>query len=145
MNQLTTAEKIAILRDSPAFASLGDAALQQFADMARTETFPKGAEVFRYGDFDDRVMVVGTGAVSVTLPGREKDPLKLKRGDLIGDYGLVVGFRRTASVVAAENSALLSLNYDRFLSFMREHPDLLLNLFKKAVTRLVELEARMRQ
>lgn len=145
MTELTTAEKISILRDSPAFSSLDEAALNQFAEMARTETFQKSEEVFSYGDFDDRIMVLGSGTVSVSLPGKEKNTFQLKRGDLIGEYGLVVGLRRTASVVASENSTLLSLDYDRFLSFMKEHPGVLIHLFKKAVTRLVELEARTRQ
>lgn len=112
--------------------------------MAQTESFRTGEEVFSFGDFDDWVMVVSTGTLAVSFPGNQKEAFMLGRGELIGEYALVVGLRRTASIVAAENCTLLSWDHDSFISFLKEHPSVLIHLFKKAVTRLLELEAKLR-
>lgn len=142
---LSMYEKLAILCESPVFRSLDDDARRVFAEMAETECFQADGIVCNCGEFDDRVMVVVSGSLSVSLPGVGKGVSVLGRGEIIGEYGLVVGLRRTANVVALERTVLLSVDYERFTAFLQRYPGVLIYLFSKAVTRLLQLEAQVRE
>lgn len=145
MIDLSTDEKLAVLCAAPAFRSLDDAARRAFAEMLETECFRMGEEVCSFGEFDDRVMIIASGSLSVSLPGVCAAASALGRGDIIGEYGLVVGLRRTASIATLESSTLLSIDYERFTDFLRKHPGVLIYLFERAVTRLLLLEAKVRE
>ena len=144
MAHLTKAQKLDVLRASPVFADADAHVLESLAEVMQTERFAAGEVVFEFGEEADRVLIVAEGALSVFLPEGAAAVRTLRRGETIGEYGMVIGGGRTSTVTADETSAVLSLDYQRFEVFLTRYPSALFCLFETAVWRLIALEKRVR-
>ena len=72
------------------------------------QEFADGEPIIREGELDDSFFVIVSGAVSVTKGG--KHLRTLVQGDCFGEMGYLARTRRTASIVARGDAALLKLN-----------------------------------
>lgn len=132
-----------VLAQCAVFASVPRADLAVLAEMMRTEAFHAGATVVEIGENADAVFVVASGTLSVFLLGATEPVRQMRRGDVLGEYGLVGSATRTARVRADEEAVLLSLDYDRFREYLQRFPEALFVLFQSAVRRLVEAERQL--
>lgn len=130
-------ESVAIcefLSKCPAFAALTPAALTHVAEKMHQEHFPAGAVILREGDEGDRFCLIRTGSVDVVLddgkPTRRVTRV-LHEGEFFGEIALLLGGRRTATVVAREGVELYTLVKEDFQAALRSSPS-----FQDEVTRV---------
>ena len=138
---LSLEERTRALEACPVFSRIPPDRLSLLAEMMETESLAPGETLCEHGETSDRVYVVASGSLDVFLPGRPDAVRALAAGDLLGEYGMFTGLKRTATVKAKSEAALLSLDYTRFRAFLLQFPEAALVLLGTAVERLVAAEA----
>ncbi len=93
-------------------AALKPQARAELARAARFLEYGPGEAVVRQGDEGDAFYLVARGALAVRVHGHDK-PVARAGGDYFGEVALLTGEPRTATVVAIEDAALLSVNHRR--------------------------------
>jgi CRP/FNR family transcriptional regulator/CRP/FNR family cyclic AMP-dependent transcriptional regulator len=90
-------------------------------------------------DSSQSLFIIAKGEVKVVLTaedGREAILASLKEGDFFGEMSLLDGEPRSATVRAVEDSRLLTIRREDFLTAMRKQPDLALTLLGEMSRRL---------
>lgn len=130
----TIVGRIELLADVPLFASLGSHELLTVADACREVAVAGGATLFHAGDEGTALYVVAEGALRAEKDGT---PLSTMRaGEVFGEVAVFGARRRTASVVAEEDSVCLALDADRFAELVRTHGAIGLAILKVLSLRL---------
>jgi monovalent cation:H+ antiporter, CPA1 family len=110
-----------IIRQSPLFRILDDAAVERLAEALVAVFVAPGDVLIRRGEPAETVYFIASGAVEMELPNQT---IRLGRGDMFGDLGVLGRRPRNARVKAISYSTLLCLNEAEFLALMRENPTL---------------------
>ena len=110
---------IRLLRSIRLFAPLGGPALEALARSASSIEVSRGDVVIRYGDVGDRYYAIVDGSFEVALPS---GPVRtMVRGSGFGEIALVANVLRTATVVAATDGRLISVERGPFLTAVTGH------------------------
>lgn len=128
-----------VLRTVPLFADVGPEALAALAGVAREKRYQKGAVIILRDEPGDSLFVVGRGAVKVVVgdeEGREVILAVLGPGDVVGEMAIFDDERRSAHVIAMEESELLRLRRDDFYALLRKSPELALGIVRELSRRL---------
>jgi MFS family permease len=107
-------QRVAALRRHRIFAPLSEATLEQLAGELAAIRCEPGTPVIRQGEAGDRVYLVASGTLEVTVDGAAGTPLGA--GDVFGEIALLRDVPRTASVTASTGCELLTLGRDAFLA-----------------------------
>lgn len=110
----TVAPGLALLRQSPIFASLPAPELEQLARCLRAREAAAGETIIRQGQLGDRFYLIEQGSVDVYvdgLPRPSRGP-----GESFGEVALIRNEPRSATVRAASTVRLHWLSRDDFLS-----------------------------
>ncbi|MGH7668759.1 MAG: Crp/Fnr family transcriptional regulator [Gemmatimonadaceae bacterium] len=137
MNQ-TTADFLATV---PLFGGLARPDLEQFAELTREKTYPRGSVILFEHDPGDSLFVVRSGRVKVVLigdDGREVILGVLGVGAHFGELSLIDDRPRSAHVIAMEDSDLLVLHRADFRERVAASPSVAWSL-------LTELSRRLRR
>lgn len=116
--ETTKAEVIGLLRDIDGLNALSLEILGRIADTAEHRTFSRGAVLIDEGDAADTLYIVLRGRFTVLLGG--KAIAEIAKGEPVGELAFFAGGTRTATVVAARDSAVLSLSraaYDALAAY----------------------------
>jgi CRP-like cAMP-binding protein len=140
---LTSDERLRAVGACPLFAAIPPAEQRILAEMMRTEHLRAGETLFQAGEAADSVFLIVEGTLQVVLPGASQPVRALSAGDLLGEYGLLTPLGRTATVHAATEAILLSLDDQRFRAFLLRFPEATLALLRTTVARLMEAERKM--
>ena len=108
---------------------------------AVVKTYAAGAVVIRQGDVADGLYGVLSGRLTVTFETAEGRDLIIGMrmpGQLFGEFALIDGATRSATVVARDASTVLFIARHIILPFLYRHPELMLRL-------AVYMSARMRR
>jgi CRP/FNR family cyclic AMP-dependent transcriptional regulator len=129
-----------LLKGVDLFSALDDAQLDTLASMIIEKGYKK-AEIILMEDDDSSqsLFIIAKGEVKVVLTaedGREAILASLKEGDFFGEMSLLDGEPRSATVRAVEDSRLLTIRREDFLTAMRKQPDLALTLLGEMSRRL---------
>lgn len=95
-----------------------------------------GDTVIREGETDHTLYVVAEGQVKVTEAAAKGDKLVLhilKPGDLCGEMGFVDGAPHSATLIAEQDTTLLSLEREAFESLIGEHPHVVYHVMRSIV------------
>ncbi len=110
------------------FQCLTPAEIERLETIVHRQSFKSHAVVFFEDDTSDSLYGVITGAVKVyrtTDSGEERILDILGAGDVFGEYSLIDGHPRSASVSTLEPSTLVSISHTEFRRFVTEASDLL--------------------
>ena len=132
--------RLALLRESPVFSVVPPNELKVLATMFKIENHAAGGVICNEGDEATATYVISKGKVDVRV--KNTTMAVMKRGDVVGDYAMFVGGKRTATLIAKTACELLRLDYVRFQRFLLACPESLLSLLKLTVQRLVEANHR---
>ncbi len=112
--------EIGVLRRLPIFAPLSAASLETLAREAHYGSFAPGTAIITEGEEGDSYHVITHGSVEVTKG--EREIRRLGEGDGFGEIALLHAVRRTATVRALDDTTVLSVGREPFLTAMHAHP-----------------------
>ena len=145
MNALSPTEVAALLTSCPVFAPMPAEDVALLGEIMRTERFRAGQKVCVAGETASEVYVIADGTLGVSLPGDARIVRQMRRGEILGEYGMFGRGVRTATVEAQEDAVLLSLDYERFREFLLAFPASTLALLEVTVQRMTSAEAEARK
>ena len=117
--------KMLAIRKIPLFASLTDAERERLTEFLVLREFAKGTSILIASDVGQDIMFVADGSVDVkraSSDGREVILVRLGVGEFFGEIAFLTGARRSADVVAAEDTMVLSLRAGDFEALLRTNP-----------------------
>ncbi|CAE7677870.1 PKAR [Symbiodinium sp. KB8] len=91
------------------------------ADALKTETIPAGTTIIREGDIGDKFYIVEKGVVKCMKQkgdGSEEEVLRVKDGGYFGEIALLTDQPRKATVIAVEDTRVLTLDRSTFKRVM---------------------------
>jgi MFS family permease len=113
------ARLVELVRGDPIFAPLPQAVIERLAAVLEPVTIAAGETLFRAGDEGDRYYLVDSGAMRIEPPGQPS--LVVGAGAGFGEIALIRRVPRQATLVAVEDSRLLALRGDEFVSAVTGH------------------------
>ncbi len=128
-----------IVRKAPIFHGLDDSAAATLRVSMAPVKLKKGHTLFREGDDGDHLYVITSGKIKLgtkSPDGRENLLMILGPGDMFGELSLFDSGPRTATATAVTEARLLVLGQDKVIPWVREHPEVSLQLLNRLASRL---------
>ena len=129
----------AVIRKAPIFMGLDSSAADALRTSMNLVKLRKGQSLFKEGDDGDHLFVVSSGKVKLgtkSVDGRENLLMILGPGDMFGELSLFDSGPRTATATAVTDSKLLALGQDKVIPWVKEHPEVSLQLLARLASRL---------
>jgi CRP-like cAMP-binding protein len=127
------------VRKAPLFTALDDASAASLRASMSGVKLSRGQTLFKEGDAGDRLFVVVNGKLKLgttSNDGRENLLSILGPGDMFGELSLFDPGPRTATATAVVDSKLLALANDQVIGWVKEHPQVSLQLLGRLAQRL---------
>jgi uncharacterized membrane protein len=127
------------LRHVPLFESLDSEAAHELCELLESVESKAGTVLFRAGDEGDAMYLIEEGTVRICVraqDGHEVTLTELHRGDFFGEMALLDRKPRSADARVAEDARLAVLSRDHLLSFMRDNPNVALEMLTALANRL---------
>jgi len=114
------------LRSVAMFASLDEDALKDIGEAASLVTAKKGEQFIREGELGDALYIINYGVARVftEIDGTELNLALLRPGEYFGEWSLLTGAPRAASVSAVTQMEVVRLGCEEFLEFIRKYPNI---------------------
>lgn len=122
-----------LMRSLPLFAGLPDAQIIELSRLVRPELALPGERIVQRGEIGTAMYFIASGAVEVVV---EPERVRLGTGEFFGELALITRKPRTSDVVALGYCQLLVLRREAFRTFLRDHPELMLEIRRVAALRL---------
>ena len=129
----------AVIRKAPIFSGLDASAADALRASMNLVKLRKGQSLFKEGDDGDHLFVVSSGKVKLgtkSIDGRENLLMILGPRDMFGELSLFDSGPRTATATAVTDSKLLALGQDKVIPWVKEHPEVSLQLLARLASRL---------
>ncbi len=140
--QETVRRELAQLLSSVDFLKpLDEQARLRLAGLAKMQLFGVGEQVIRQGDEGQTFFLIVSGEMAVRIQDGT-EVARLRRGEFFGEMSLLTGEARSATVVAAQDSTLLSVDRPAFAEILKANPELARSLSEALALRSGELKAR---
>ena len=127
------------LKNVPIFADLSSSDLEKISNKMISRNYNKGQVIILEESKGETFFVIKTGEVKVTKlsdDGREVILAILGESDFFGEMSLLDGEGRSANIVANEDSAVLTLSRNDFLSCLESYPKIAISLLEELAVRL---------
>lgn len=114
------------------FKGLSPAVLQDIQSELELMTVASGEVVMRNGDPSDALYIIIGGRLRVVSEASGVEQAYVvdsRRGQTVGEIGLITGERRTATVFALRDSLLARLSQDSFRKLLQKYPEAMLSQF----------------
>ncbi len=123
------------LGNIPFFAELPATDLMAIMKFTETRNYSTGDMIFAQDDVADGLYMVLAGRVQIQVvlirSGKRKVLADCGPGDYVGEFGLIDGLPRSASVISAEPSSVLFLPAKAFAVIMQTRPSVAIGVRKK--------------
>ena len=154
----TSAERLDLLKGLSAiarvsiFSKLSQVDIEELTKIISAKKYAPDAAVFFQGDPSDCLYMLLAGSVKVTQAsegGREKTLDILGPGEIFGEFAMLDGHPRSATVTTCEPTELASISHRDFRSFVDSRPEILWKVLqalcervRKTSTEMLELSSR---
>ncbi len=121
------------------FEKLDAEELTQLETIVKRRMFGAGTVVFFENDLSDSMYVILSGSTKVYTKvedGMEKILGTLGKGEVFGEYSLIDGHPRSASVETLEPTEVLSISHKDFRQFTNKSPDILWKVLESLTERM---------
>ncbi len=129
------------LKEVPFFKSLGKKELRAVAQQTDEVDVPEGKELATEGDFGHEFFIIEKGTADVTQRGEKVR--ELGPGDFFGELSIFDSETRSATVVATEDTELLTLGRVDLVRIVSRNPDMALALLRSLSARLRVADDRL--
>ena len=129
------------LRKVTLFSGLHERDLKLLAKSCKLRTFQEGQHLVKQGDDGIGLFIITAGRVKVTKTtagGKEIDIATHGPGDFIGEFSVLDGAKRTASVIALEKTECALLTSWDFNAIMDTNPEIAVCILPIVVKRFRE-------
>lgn len=138
-----SAEEIAaLLRRTPVFKPLLDRELRKLATKARRVVYGPLDRIVLQGQRDSSMFLVASGAVEVFVrhpDGRDLPVAALEKGAVFGEFALLTGEERTATVRAVDEVVLYEITKEALQPIIEARPQLVIELSLLMAARQADL------
>src|SRR6476660_3021331 len=119
------AEARVILRSEPLFDCMNDDQLTNVLENSPIHRYGRGERLIQEGDESDSmfVMLRGTAAVNIARNGTNVRVGTMRQGDCFGEFALLTGEPRTATVRAENDCEVLEIGQPIMAGILRESPE----------------------
>jgi small-conductance mechanosensitive channel len=140
-------EARAILRSEALFDCMNDEQLESVLQNSQFHRYGRGERMIQEGDPGDSmfVMLRGTAAVSIARNGTSVRVGAMHQGDCFGEFALLTGEPRTATVRAENDCEVLEIEKPIMAEILRESPECLSALSALLAQRKLEGEGIVRE
>jgi CRP/FNR family transcriptional regulator, cyclic AMP receptor protein len=154
----TSAERLDLLKGLSAtarisiFSKLNQADVEELTKIISAKKYAADAAVFFQGDPSDSLYMLLAGSVKVTQAaedGREKILDILGPGEIFGEFAMLDGHPRSATVTTCEPTELATISHKDFRNFVASRPEILWKVLqalcervRKTSTGMLELSSR---
>ena len=131
----------------PIFSDLPEEIIQKIASIGIKKKFEKDALILVEEESGSALFVIISGKVKVartSTDGREVILSILGESDFFGEMAILDGLTRSASVIAMENSELFTIQRDDFLTLLKDHPEVSINLLQELTRRLRNADMKIK-
>src|SRR5689334_1427843 len=147
MSHPVTQMTLEALRSVPLFASLDDDAARELRSLLSDKTVPQNTRLFRQGEKGDAMYLIESGRVRISI--RDEDDAEvilaeLAQGDFFGEMAIIDGRQRSADAKVIEDAQFAILSREAFLSFVRNNPDVALEMLSALTDRLRRTDELLR-
>ena len=128
-----------VLRRAPLFTALDEAAAVSLRASMDTVKIAKGSILFKEGDEGEHLYVIIDGKLKLGTSsgdGRENLLSILGPGEMFGELSLFDPGPRTSTATAVTDSKLLSLSHEKVIPWLRQNPEVSLQLLTRLSQRL---------
>jgi small-conductance mechanosensitive channel len=141
------AEARAIMRSEPLFDCMNDAQLANVLQNSPIHRYGRGERLIQEGDAGDSmfVMLRGTAAVAIARNGTSVRVGTMRQGDCFGEFSLLTGEARTATVRAENDCEVLEISKPIMAEVLRESPECLSALSELLAKRKLEGEGIVKE
>lgn len=132
-------DKNNLLKSVSLFYDLSERELGYISSRMIAKKFETGNLIFMENSEGEKCFFVAEGSVKVTRlskDGKEVILAMLNKGEFFGEMALLDGESRSANVIALENTEVLTLNREDFLSVLQDYPQIAIQLLKVMAHRL---------
>lgn len=123
------------------FANLEPKYIKGIAQICTERDFAAGAQLMKQGEDGIGLFIILSGRVKIEKTdqsGRQVELASNGPGDIMGELAVLDGAKRTATVTATEPTKCLVLAAWEFMSFMKVHPEVAIQILPIVVTRFRE-------
>ena len=134
------------------FSKVSQADIEELTKIVTAKKYELDAAVFFQGDPSDSLYILLKGSVKVTQAsedGREKILDILGPGEIFGEFAMLDGHPRSATVTTCEPTELASISHKDFRQFVASRPEILWKVLealceriRKTSTGMLELSSR---
>lgn len=145
---LMVADVAELLRKVPALKPLTDREVQKLAGKARRVVFGPLDRIVIQGEKGSSLFLVESGSVEVMVrqeDGRDTTVATLEPGAVFGEFALLTGAERTATVRAVDEVYLLEITKEALQPIIEARPQLVVELSMLMASRQVETRDRISQ
>jgi len=118
--------KIEILKKVAIFRGLTKDEILNLLKKAQLKIFSKSQTIFFEGEKGHIMYVIIKGKVRIStiIPGVGEESLAIYgAGEIIGELALIEGSKRSATVIAEEETETIGFRREKLLEFMKEFPE----------------------
>jgi len=147
VSRFEIADKVAILRQSTIFSGLTENELSELARLATERRFQPGEFVFWEGDAPGWLYIVARGrvkAIKHSSLGKEFIIAFFESGEMFGEVAVFEDKAYPASAQAVEETQVLGIRREDFLSFLAQRPEVALRIINVLGGRLRSAQSRLR-
>lgn len=127
------------LMDFDLFIDLSDEQLNAVLKVCHRQTFKRDNMIVIEEEAGTNLYLILEGKVKISRisdDGREVILSILTEGDFFGEMSVIDGSTRSANVTSIDNSELIVIKREDFMSLLHQHPQIAINLLEELVARL---------
>ena len=131
--------KIQSLKNVPIFSSLSEPHLEELSEIALEKTYRKNQVIFDQGDPGSSLIVIKSGLVKISLVDSNNHEFIIKTfsvNDFFGEMSLLDGGARSATATAVEDTQVLIIFRQNFISLIQKTPAMALGMLTELSDRL---------
>lgn len=135
------------LQRVPLFDNLSNEAAEKLCELLVLREFKAPTRLFEAGEQGDAMYLIDHGRVRITVTdadGQEVSLTELHDGDFFGEMALIDGHERSAGATVMEDSRLVMLRRDDFLSFLAKDHQVMLAMLSAMARRLRRTDNMLR-
>jgi CRP/FNR family cyclic AMP-dependent transcriptional regulator len=123
--------ELSLLTDVPIFKLLDDSERATLAALFEQRSYSAGETIFHQGEPGDEIFLVSEGRVQMLITSDTGERITLAevtRGEVFGEISLLDGGPRTAAAIALDRTDVLTLDRDKLLELVQQHPHVAIDL-----------------